>query len=344
MLRTLMRDQLWSASMLNRRRFVATSAAGIVGGHLPPFASASLAQIITKSARLIVGFPAGGAPDVVARLIAEHVKSYAPSVVVDNRPGAGGRLALEMLKGAAADGSVMGFTPVDQLALFPHIYTQLGYRPLEDFAPVTPVCAVQFLLGVGPRVPANVKTVGDFIGWCRDNPKAATYGTAGTGTHPHFIGIRLARAAAVPFVHAPYKGGVAAVRDVLGGHLAACISTIGTLLPSIQSGGLRALATTAPQRSAALRDVPTFREAGFPALDSLEQFGLLLPAGTPPNTVEEINHTIRKALLTDAMKRGLTKLSLEPSDSSPSEFAQLIASETRRWGKVVAEAGFKPMD
>jgi tripartite-type tricarboxylate transporter receptor subunit TctC len=174
-----------------------------------------------------------------------------------------------------------GLTPVDQLALFPHIYTHLGYRPLQDFVPVTPVCAVQFLLSVGPRVPANVNAIGDFIGWCRDNPKAATYGTAGTGTHPHFIGISLARAAAFPFVHAPYKGGVAAMQDVLGGHIAACISTIGTLLPGIQSGGLRALATTAPQRSAALHNVPTFREVGFPALDSVEQFGLLLPAGTP---------------------------------------------------------------
>jgi tripartite-type tricarboxylate transporter receptor subunit TctC len=330
--------------MLNRRRFVTTSAAGILAGQLAPFASASLAQIIAKPARLIVGFPPGGAPDVIARLIADHIKGYAPSVVVDNRPGAGGRLALEMLKGATADGSVMGFTPVDQLALFPHIYRQLGYKPLEDFAPVTPVCAVQFLLSVGPRVSANVKTIGDFIDWCRDNPKAATYGTAGAGTHPHFIGISLARAAAVPFVHVPYKGGVAAMQDVLGGHLAACVSTIGTLLPSIQSGGLRAFATTAPRRSSALPDVPTFKESGFPMLDSVEQFGLVLPAGTSPNVVEHINQAVRKVLRTDAVKRGLTKLSVDPSDSSPSEFAQLITSETRRWGRIVAESGFQPMD
>jgi tripartite-type tricarboxylate transporter receptor subunit TctC len=117
-----------------------------------------------------------------------------------------------------------------------------------------------------------VKTIGDFIDWCRDNPEAATYGTAGAGTHPHFIGISLARAADVPFVHVPYKGGVAAMQDVLGGHLAACISTIGTLLSSIQSGGMRAFATTAPRRSAALPDVPTFRESGFPMLDSVEQW------------------------------------------------------------------------
>ena len=264
--------------MLNRRRFVANAVAGGIAVHLPPFANTARAQTFRQPARLIVGFPPGGAVDVVARLIAEHMRGYASSVIVDNRPGAGGRVALETLKGAAADGSVMAFTPIDQLALFPHIYTQLGYKPLEDFAPVTTVCAVPFLITIGPRVPANVTTIGGFIRWCRLNPEAATYGTAGAGTLPHFLGISLARAAGLKLVHVPYKGGVTAIQDVLGGHLAACISTIGTLLPSVQSGGLRALATTAPRRSAALPNVPTFREVGYPTVESLSQFGLLLPA------------------------------------------------------------------
>jgi tripartite-type tricarboxylate transporter receptor subunit TctC len=137
---------------------------------------------------------------------------------------------------------------------------------------------------------------------------------------------------------------VAAIQDVLGGHLAACISTIGTLLPSVQSGGLRALATTAPRRSAALPDVPTFTEAGYPTLESLERFGLLVPVGTPGDTVERLHEAVREALETDAVKTGLMKLSLEPTETSPVEFARLIASETRRWAEVVKASGFQPTD
>ena len=329
--------------MLNRRCFLA-GAAGMTSALVLPFAKAAGAQTITKIAHMVVGFPPGGAPDVVARLLAEHMRGYAPSIIVDNRPGAGGRVALQALKSAPTDGSVMAITPVDQLALFPHIYTQLGYEPLEDFAAVTPVCAVQFLITVGPRVPANVTTVEEFVRWCRNNPKAAAYGTAGAGTHPHFLGISLARAAGFEFVHVPYKGGVAALQDVLGGHLAACISTIGTMLPGIQSGGLRALATTAPRRSAALPNVPTFREAGYPMLESLERFGLIVPGSTPPDTIDRLHNAVREALQTDPVKAGLTKLSLEPAEASPSKFAQLIASETRRWGEIVKASGFHPMD
>lgn len=328
--------------MLSRRRFVAAAMGVGVAGYLSPMPA--MPQTIAKPARLILGLPAGGAPDAVARLLAEHMEGFAPSLIVDNRPGAGGRIALEVVKGAAADGSVMVLAPVDHLALFPHIYGRLNYKPLEDFAPVTTVCSVQFLLAIGPRVPASVKVLADFIAWCRDNPPAAAYGTAGAGTHPHFLGATLARAAGFDFAHAPYKGGVMAVQDVVGGHLAACISTIGTLLPSLQSGALRALATTALRRSVALPDVPTFRETGYPMLESVERFGILVPARTPTDVVTALYKAIRAGLEIGAVKAGLAKLSLEPAEASPSEFARLIASETQRWADVVKASGFKPMD
>ena len=330
--------------MLSRRcLFTAASAAGIAAC-LSPRTKFAMAHTIAKPARLIVGFPAGGAPDVIARLIAEHMRGYAPSVIVDNRPGAGGRIALELLKSSEADGSVIALTPIDQLALFPHIYSRLGYDPLEDFAAVTPLCSVQFLLTIGPRVPASVKTLAEFIDWCRHNREAAAYGTAGAGTHPHFIGISLARAARFDFVHVAYKGGVTAVQDVLGGHLSACISTIGTLLSNVQSGGLRALVTTAPRRSAALPDVPTFKEAGYPTLESVERFGLIVPSRTPADTIGRLHKAVHEALETDAVRAGLAKLSVEPAEALPSEFGRLIGSETRRWAEVVKDSGFKPID
>ena len=150
---------------------------------------------------------------MVARLLAEYMKGYAPSLIVDNRPGAGGRTALEALKGSDADGSVMALTPVDQLALFPHVYSRLNYKPLEDFAAVTSVCSVQFLLAVGPRVPANVNSLVEFMRWCRDNRQQSAYGSPGAGTHPHFLGVTLARAARFEFVHVPYKGSAGAVQE-----------------------------------------------------------------------------------------------------------------------------------
>jgi tripartite-type tricarboxylate transporter receptor subunit TctC len=330
--------------MLSRRRFLAAAAGAGLGPLLAPAARPAIAQAVAKAARILVGFPPGSAPDAVARLLAEHMKGYSQSVIVESRAGAGGRMALEALKAGEADGSLMALTPVDQLALFPHVYSRLGYRPLEDFAPISTVCSVQFLLAIGPKVPASVKSLPEFVAWCRDNPSAATYGTPGAGTHPHFLGFTLARAANFEFVHAPYKGGPPLAQDLTGGHLTAAIATIGLLRPQVQSGALRALATTGPRRSAALPDVPTFRESGFPMLESMERFGVLVPARTPGSVVTALNRSIRAALDTDALKAGLANLALEPDETSPAAFAQLIRTDTQRWAEIVKTSGFKPLD
>jgi tripartite-type tricarboxylate transporter receptor subunit TctC len=184
----------------------------------------------------MVGFPAGSSPDFVTRLLAEYVKDYAPSIIVDNRPGAGGRLPLEALKGGERDGSLMVLTPGDQVALFPHVYAKLGYDALRDFAPISTVCMVQFLFVVGSLVPPEVKTVTDFITWCRANPKLASYGSPGEGTRPHFMGVSLARSAGVEMTHVPYKGGPPIVQDLLAGQIATGVVVVSNVLPHIQSG------------------------------------------------------------------------------------------------------------
>jgi tripartite-type tricarboxylate transporter receptor subunit TctC len=293
---------------------------------------------------MIVGFPPGGAPDVVGRLLAEHMRGYAPSLIVENRPGAGGRSALEALKYSDPDGSVMAFTPVDQLALFPHIYSRLNYRPLKDFAQVTSVCSVQFLLAVGPRVPTTVDSLVEFIQWCRNNPQHSVYASLGAGTHPHFLGVTLARTARFEFVHVTYKCSASAVQDVIGDRLAGCIGTIGALLPNIRSGTLRALGTSAPARSVALPGVPTFKELGYPMLESMERFGIVLPRRAPIDAIAALHKGIQEALSNEAVKTGLANLALEPAATSPEEFARLIRSETERWSDVVKASGFKPID
>jgi tripartite-type tricarboxylate transporter receptor subunit TctC len=328
--------------MPTRRRFVALSAAALTTGAVTP--APVRANVVNHTTRLLVGFPAGSSPDVVARILGEHLGGYAPSVIVDNRPGAGGRLPLEALKGGERDGSVIVLTPGDQVALFPHVYAKLGYDALRDFAPVSTVCKVQFLLTVGPLVPADVKTLADFVGWCRANPRLASYGSPGEGTRPHFMAASLARAAGIEMTHVPYKGGPPVVQDLLAGQIAATVSVVSNVLSPVQAGRLRALATTAPSRTAILPDVPTAREAGYPALEGIEWFGLFVPAGTSNDIVSSLNAAVRAAMAIDEVKANLAKQAFEPASCTPMEFAELIKSDQRAWAATVRASGFTPMD
>ena len=329
--------------MPSRRRFVAlaTAAAAPALGFFPAFGQTN---VIGRNARIMVGFPAGSSPDLVARLVAENLNGYAPSLIVDNRPGAGGRLALEALKGAERDGSAMALTPGDQVALFPHVYAKLGYDALRDFTPVSTVCTVQFLLTVGSLVPTDVKTVADFVSWCRANPKLASYGSPGEGTRPHFMAASLARTAGVPMTHVPYKGGPPVVQDLLAGQIAAALNVVSNVLPHVEAGRLRALATTAPKRSAILPDVPTAREAGYPAMEGVEWFGLFVPIGTPNEIVSGLNSSIRKSLESDALRLSFAKQAFDIAGCSPAELTEIIKSDREMWRTTVAATGFTPMD
>jgi tripartite-type tricarboxylate transporter receptor subunit TctC len=240
----------------------------------------------------------------------------------------------------------MGLVPADQLSLFPYIYRRLGYRPREDFAPVAVVCSFQFVLAVGPRVPAEVKSLADFVAWSRSNPTDASLGTAGTGTLPHFVALSLARAAGFELVHVPYKGAAPAIQDMLGGHVAGVLSNVGSLQPHVQSGSLRALVTTGPRRSSALAGVATIGEAGYPTLERIgaERLGVLVPARTAADVVAALNSAIRQAVAADAVQAGLMRLGFEPADASPEEFAQIIVADTQRWAEVVKSTGFQPID
>jgi len=326
--------------MHNRRRFMALSAAAVVM-ELP---CSSQARTLDRPARLMVGFPAGSSPDFVARLLAEHLREYASTVVVDNRPGAGGRLPLEALKAAERDGSVMVLTPGDQVALFPHVYAKLGYDSERDFAPVSTLCTVHFILTVGPLVPPEVKTVADFVTWCRANPKHATYGSPGEGTRPHFMGASFAKEAGLEMTHVPYKGGPPIVQDLLAGQIACSLTVVSNALSNVQSGHLRALAITAPRRSPVLPVVPTIREAGYPTAEGVEFFELFVPAGTPENIIAQLNGHVRNALQSERFKEGLAKQGFEPAGSTPAELRQLVEADIARWGAIVKQTGFKPID
>jgi tripartite-type tricarboxylate transporter receptor subunit TctC len=326
--------------MITKRRFVSSACAGGLAAILPDSMRRASAQTVS---RMLVGFGAGGTIDVIARMLVQGMKGYSSSFIVENRPGAGGRLALGALKGSLADGSVMILAPASNVAVFPHVYKALGYDAFRDFVPVTTVCAFPFLITVGPMVPADVRTLADFVKWCAANPRQATYGTAAAGSMLHFTGVTLAKAGQFEFVHLPYAG-PGGIQDLIGGRIAATIYPIGTALPHVQSGAIRALATTGPQRSPQLLDVPTVREAGYPALEANEWFGVFVPANTPAETVNRLNAAIRAVVNSDVFKTALAKLSVDPAGETPKEFAQLVKSDFDRWGPIVQASGFTPED
>jgi tripartite-type tricarboxylate transporter receptor subunit TctC len=323
------------------RRDVLTVPAGAAAFSAAQLVPRALAQPIAKTVHILNGF-SPGLQDGLARLVAGQMSSYAETIVVENRPGAGGRIAVEAVKSADADGSVMLFAPLGFMMFFPHVYKTLRYQP-QDFTPVSTVASTPTLLAVGPRVPADVKSLADFVVWCRANPKLATYGTPGAGTTLHFLGTMFGRSTGIDFLHVPYQGG-GAIQDLVKGVIAAAVMPIGSSLGLVQSGDLRALATTGPRRCPFVPEVPTVREAGYPSLEDLTWFAFFVPAKTPASIVDRLNAAIQAAVRTDEVKAGMAKLAVEPDAIAMGDFARLIASESERWKAIVQATGFVPTD
>jgi tripartite-type tricarboxylate transporter receptor subunit TctC len=331
------------AIMLTRRRFVTASATALASA-AAGFTPRAFAQTLQKNARIVVGFPPGGSTDVVARLIAERMRGgYAPAVIVENRPGAGGRIALDHMKNAESDGSAMVLTPASMIMIYPHIYKKLSYDPLADFAPVTRVVTFVFAVSVGPAVPESVKTVAELMQWLKANPKQASYGSPAAGSVPHFTGVLLGRAAGVELTHVAFKGGAPAIQDLIGGQIPMSVNVLSEALPQHKAGKLRILATTGPERSRYLPDAPTLKESGFD-LASTEWFGIFVPVKTSAETIAKLNAAIREALKSKEVTDGFAKFAFEPAGESPAEFAKLVKSEYERWAPIVKSTGFTAED
>ena len=327
----------------DRRRFLLAGTGGIASAALGFSPAASQPQPLHATARVMVGFPAGGPSDVTARLLAEHIKGYASATIVENRAGAGGRVVMDVLKNSPADGSVMVVTPAVAVTLYPHVYRSLSYS-LQDLAPVSTIHTTAMLLAVGPMVPAGVKTLADFIAWCKANPRQASFGSPGAGSPLHFLGVMLGRAASFEYLHVPYQGTAPSVQALLGSQIASAISPVGAFVPHVKSGALRALAFTGEKRSPLLPDVPTMREQGFPALEFAEWFGVFVPARTPAATVERLSSEVRAALRTKAVLDAFATMSVDAAGHAPADFAKQIKADTDRWAPIVKESGFTPLD
>jgi tripartite-type tricarboxylate transporter receptor subunit TctC len=325
--------------MQDRRHFMQAIGSVAALGALAPLSA--LAQALDQI-KIMYGFPAGSAGDSVARRVAEKMGGTPYSKnpgFVENKPGAGGRIAVESLKAATADGSVLTLAPVSALAVYPHIYPKLSYQP-SDVQPVS-IGAIMFHgLAVGPMVPAEVKTLKDFLAWAKANPGQASYGTPGAGSMPHLLGALLGLRAGVDLKHVPYRGTVPSITDLVGGQVAAAVNPSGDYLQYMKTGRVRVLATSGKKRSPFLPDVPTFTELGYPDVTSEEWFGFYAPAKIPAATLASANAAINQALSDKSVIDALALVGLVAHGSSVQDMAADQKAEFERWGPLVKQIGF----
>ncbi|MBX3501702.1 MAG: Bug family tripartite tricarboxylate transporter substrate binding protein [Alphaproteobacteria bacterium] len=324
---------------INRRAFVGASAAALA---LAATTTAAHAQAPLDNARIVLGFPPGGTSDTLSRRTAEalRVGGYAKSILVENKPGAGGQIAVQSMKGAATDGSVLLLTPASMLMIYPHIYKKLAYDAFADVTAVSLGCTFDFGWCVGPAVPDSVKTVPDFLAWAKANPDKANYGSPGAGAVPHFIGVLLGQAGGVELKHAPYRGSAPAVQDLLAGQIQAVSAPVGEFTQHVAAGKLRLLATTGATRNRFAPGVPTLVEQGFKDLIFSEWFGFFAPGGTPAPAIARANAALVKALATKEVIDGVATMGLVATSSSAQELATLLKTSYDRWGPIVKKIGF----
>ena len=329
--------------MMDRRHVIAAGAAAAAAWPLVTLERA--AAQIAGNAFIVSGFPAGGMGDLLSRPLSEKLRGrYATNVLVDNRVGAGGRLAAEYVKRANPDGLTILQIPASIMTLYPHTYKSLNYDPLVDFIPVTSLCTYMYSFTASAALPAEIRTVADFVAWARANPKQSTYGIPAAGSSLHFAGIMLQRAAGIELTAVPYRGGAPLLTDMLAGVIPVSFNVLGEVLPHVRSGKLRSLAVTSGQRSPFLPDVPTFVEQGFKDIALQEWLGWFLPARTPMDIVERLNLGVREGLQSPELVDSLAKSGLQPKYATPDEFARVVKQDYDRWAPIVKATGFTAAD
>ncbi len=317
---------------MNRRHFTFAAAAAAASLAAPAFAQ-------DRTLKILVGFPPGGSVDVIARLLADKLRvSLAQNVIVDNKPGAGGRVALNELKRAAPDGQTLALTPSGALVIQPWLYSNLGYDPVKDFTPISRVTTFDFAVTAGPGAPAgDLKAV---LAWMKANPAKANYATSGAGTVPHFAGQMLAQASGVPLTHVAYRGGAPAAQDLIGGQVPLMVDTASETLEHHKAGKARILAVTGESRSRALPDVPTLKEVGINvAADAF--FGLYGPAGLPADVAARIDRAVADALKAPDVQDKIYGFGLVPSHAPSADLVATQAAHLKKWEAPIKASGFK---
>jgi tripartite-type tricarboxylate transporter receptor subunit TctC len=295
-----------------------------------------------KPVRMVVGFPAGATLDSLARQVSEKLRaSLNQPVIVENRVGAGGRVAAEFVKGQPGDGMTLLMTPLANMATMPHSHKGLRYDPFRDFAPVSHVANFQIAFAVNPGVQAA--SLREYVALVKKDPKAGNYASAAAGSIPHFLGVMFARTAGIELTHVPYKGTAPALTDLIGGQISAAVMTVPDIAQQQRAGKVRALAVAGAKRSEALPDVPTFREQGFD-LEGTGWYAVFAPAATPPETVDRLSKQIAQAVQTPDVRAWIQKGGMEPTGTTPAELAAILKADYSKWGPVIKASGFTSED
>ena len=317
------------------------------------FACAPLASVQaqgswpTKPVRIVVPFAPGGTTDILARATAaELTKAFGQPFVVDNRAGAGGNIGTEVVAKAAPDGYTLLMGTVGTHGINKALYDKLAFDPVKDFAPITLVAGVPnvMVMNADKARSLGITNVQQFISYAKANPGKLNMASSGNGTSIHMAGELFKAMTGSYMVHFPYRGSGPALMDMVGGNMDVMFDNLPSAMQQIKAGKLTALAVTSAERSAALPDVPTVEQAGGPALKGFEAsswFGLLAPAGTPPDIVNAIQREVAKAIASPAVKEKLLAQGAIPSGNTPQEFAKLIDSELKKWAPVVKTSGAK---
>ncbi|MEO7726411.1 MAG: tripartite tricarboxylate transporter substrate binding protein [Burkholderiales bacterium] len=306
-----------------------------LGGGVLIAASAAAQGYPSKAVRIIVPFSAGGATDIVTRLIGQKLgEIWGQQVIVDNRAGAGGNIGGELASKATPDGYTLFMTSGSIVTANQHIYRKMPFNPEKDLVGITNVASGPQVLIVTPTFPP--KNVKELIALAKARPKEISYGSAGFGTQTHLAAENFLNAAHIEILHVPYKGESLAVTDVMAGQVPFSTPNLAAAINFIQQGKLRALAVTSKQRSPQLPNVPTVADT-LPGFENLGWFGLMAPTGTPKDIVDKISRDAAKALEAAELKSRFEGLGMMPAASSPADFAKMIHDESARWAKIVRE-------
>ncbi len=295
----------------------------------------------THAIRMIVPYPAGGSVDVLGRAVAEKISGpLGQPVVPDNRVGANGSIAHQMVATAPPDGYTIGMSGTSPLVLAPHQIKNLPYDPTKDFTYLACPGTTPFVLDVHPSLP--VKNVQELVAYAKAHPGKLNFGSAGMGNSAHLSAELFKRATGIDMVHVPYKGNALAMQDLVAGNIQVLFDPVQTSIPQIQAGKVRPLAVTSKTRFAELPNVPTVAESGYPAYDFVVWYAFVAPAGTPAPIVGRLNAEINKAVTDPEMKKKFAALGADLTESSPAECAAFVKGELAQWGKLMAEVGIRP--